>query len=437
MRVAWFTPFSQASAIGKYSNIATKYLSKYAHVELFVVKADKMHETTLKKNYYDRNSNLTERLSEFDLIIYNFGDNLLYHLDIYEQAKKHRGIAILHDLIMHNFFRGYYLVDHNNVSEYIDSLNELYGEKVAQRGLSYFNNTNGEDKPFWETDEILKYTYLEKIYEIAEGIVTHSEYLLKRVQQDYNGPSTLAYFPFEADVFNGNDYPEEFKRNKINLLTVGNVNPNKRVDKIIKILGKNSMLREKINYVMVGSLSNVGYVEKVKAMIQEYNLEESVQLLGYRDDSSLFSYLTHADITANLRYPAMEGASWSLVEQMNFGRPILVTDTGFYKEMADNCVCKIKVEDEENDLVKWLDKLVKDESLRLEIGESAKLFALEKFEPTKYCNKITNFGSEVLFNRPLNALINRLSYEMKVMDVKKRMAIVDELSSEMEKLFYK
>ena len=77
-----------------------------------------------------------------------------------------------------------------------------------------------------------------------------------------------------------------------------------------------------------------------------------MKLIGYVDDNTLAAYYRDADVLCNLRNPALEGASWSLVEQMSLGKPIIVSDNGFYSEIPGECVFKISLENEEEELAK-------------------------------------------------------------------------------------
>ncbi|GAA3324523.1 hypothetical protein GCM10020331_052730 [Ectobacillus funiculus] len=47
-----------------------------------------MLNTTLNIVHYTKDDNLTDTLSKYDLVIYNLGDYLWFHLDIYEISRK-------------------------------------------------------------------------------------------------------------------------------------------------------------------------------------------------------------------------------------------------------------------------------------------------------------------------------------------------------------
>ena len=116
MKIAWLSPFRKyGSGIGQFSAAACNGLLRGGHeVVVFasdlgpadepycsnlpiVRLTDSDHETVLSS------------LDDFDLVAYNLGDHAGYHRSIYDLSRKHRGIVILHDLVMRDFFAGYFL----------------------------------------------------------------------------------------------------------------------------------------------------------------------------------------------------------------------------------------------------------------------------------------------------------------------------------------
>ena len=74
----------------------------------------------------------------------------------------------------------------------------------------------------------------------------------------------------------------------------------------------------------------------------------------------LQDYLRDADVIASLRWPALEGASASAIEGMLAGKPVIVTDVGFYQTLADSCVLKVRSEHMVEDLAAHLVHLAQD-----------------------------------------------------------------------------
>jgi glycosyltransferase involved in cell wall biosynthesis len=387
VKIAWFTPFSRKSAIGKYSKNATECLKNDCHIDLFLFETEDLLDTTLNIVHYTKDDDLTDTLSKYDLVIYNLGDYLWFHLDIYEISKKVKGIIILHDYVMHNFFRGYYLLYKKNPEEYKKELESLYGTDTL-------DPLSGKPKPIiWSAAEDIKYPFFEKAIEGAKAVITHSRFLKEKVMEKFDGPVETIYFPFERSYVLSSQTKISIKKDKILLLTFGNINPNKRIDKVIQVIGEGADIRSKVRYVIIGSLHHEAYTAKLKSLIKQYKLEDTVLLLGYQENNVLYSYMEKADIFINLRLPAMEGASDSLLEQLFAGKPSLVTDNGFYSELPDHVVMKIKPAEEIVDIYKSLKKLVYDSGLRREIGLNAKKFAEQRFNSSEYRKSFLEFAN--------------------------------------------
>src|SRR5438552_7622114 len=110
MTIAWFTPFSKKSAIGRCSGAIVTELSKYANVDIWHPETSDTHETKVKTVRFSHAERLDfTRLSAYDLIVYNLGNHLPFHREIFQVARRFSGICILHDFVMHHFFSGYYL----------------------------------------------------------------------------------------------------------------------------------------------------------------------------------------------------------------------------------------------------------------------------------------------------------------------------------------
>lgn len=433
MKIAWFTPFSENSAIGRYSRSITSELIKNCDVDIWTSESDKrLHETNLKILYYNSNDDLSKRLEGYDFVIYNVGNNLEFHKDIYETSSRVKGIVILHDFIMQHFFAAYYF-RLGNKQAYVDEMERLYGIRGRDIALDSINNKR---KPLWETDEVLEYPFFEKAIEGAIAVVVHSQFHADKVRQKFPGHVDVIYHPFYsysemAAESHIKKYDLGIPEDKMLIVSIGHVNPNKRIDKVISILGEHKDIAEKVLYLIIGPYNHRQYYSQLQSLIERYNLQNIVKFLGYQPDDVLYAYLKNADILINLRYPNTEGASWSLIEQMHFSRAIVVNNTGFYAEIPSDCVIKIDLgEREEGDLANALKSLSSSESLRREIGMRAKQFASENFTSQKYCEGFIKFLNIVKGWLPIINLVDKIGSELSVMGVKDDSPIVDVVSKE-------
>lgn len=434
MKIAWFTPFSKKSAIGKYSQIATNNLANFCEIDLWLFEKDNLLETKLKKCYYKGIDDLGQMLSKYDFIVYNMGDYLYYHLDIYQVSLKHEGVVILHDYVMHHFFEGYFFAYLKDYNAYIDFMEKLYGDKGKVEADMVIQ---GKRKSIGESSDILDYPCIESFYENAIAIITHSKYLSNIVGKVYQGPIKTIYFPFSDELIEKNTETQveiPINTEKINILTTGNVNPNKRIHKLIETIGKNQEIKDKVCYHIIGSLSDPNYMDVNNKLIRKYQLENCVNFLGFQEDEILNEYINKCDLMCNLRYPAMEGASWSLLEQLYNGKSTIVTNIGFYSEMPNDCVWKINPQSEEDELKEILLYLIHNKNEILRIGNNAKIFAYKNFNVDKYCTNFTKFGERIIFNKPIITLINKVSSLLIEMNIESGMDIISKVSDEINEI---
>lgn len=434
MKVAWFTPFNKKSAIGKYSKLAVEALSQSIEVDLFVYVEDEkdadsmeIHQTSVPVKFYD-SLNVLGKLSEYDICIYNMGDNSEYHSMVYDVFLNHPGIIIAHDVSLHNFARGYYICHKNSPDEYVGLVQKKYGDNAKD----IFNAAVSSEK--WNQLDFLKYSFSEQLFEKALGLVVHSDYHKNHIAQFYRGPILVTPLLYRNE-WKGIDPSLKFQGynvDKINVLTVGNVNPNKHADDIIKAIGMDQLLKEKIEYTIIGSQVNREYIKKLQDMIKEYHLQDVVHLIGYVEEDELEYYYHYADIISNLRYPACEGGSASLVEQMQSGKGIIVTDTGVYSEIPDDCLFKANAKSSVHDITEILKMIIRNNE-KLELtAANAKKYAAEHFCEEVYVRNVLGFLDEVTFTLPLYEVMQRCSDDITCMQ---NTSIKDTIAKEVEDLY--
>lgn len=398
MKVAWFTPFNIESAIGRYSKFAAAALMRYVDIDIFVCQNGNLHDTDCSIVRYTV-ENAGELLKKYDIAVYNMGDNALYHSEIYCVLKENPGIIINHDICLHNFMRGYYFGFKNDANGFKALLKREYGEDEAKE---IWNAASYPDK--FRKLNLLKYNLSEHIGDNVLGMIVHSQYHEKYMRKNYKGNMAVVPLLDMSDELEKLDQSIDFKAyksDKIHILTVGNLNENKRIHSIITVLGENHILAENFDYTLIGSQENKSYCDNLKVLIDKYKLNDQVRMVGFVNHKELAYYYHGADIVSNLRFPAYEGASASIVEQMVIGKACIVTNTGVYAEFYDNCLMKIDSDKEIEELTRTLLNILENRTTIEIIGKNAKDFAAKYFDRDLYASKVYNFLKQVIFTRPI------------------------------------
>jgi len=433
VKIAWFTPFSTKSAIGEYSRRASLGLAKSCDVDLWTADETDLRTTPLTMINFRKDASVLGKLQRYDFVVYNMGDHLSYHRAIYDVSKRTRGIVILHDIVLHHLFAAYYLEHLRQPMVYVDRMRQLYGEAGERVAKESIPSTGAK---VWERDdEVLRYPLWDEAVANALGVIVHSNRHANLVRETWYGPVATIFHPcFDEDEPRGSHYQDR-KANPdvITMVTTGHVNRNKKIDLIIELMGRNTELARRVRYVVVGSYDpDSEYYQSLSRRIQQYGLQGKIQLLGYQDREVLDEFLASTDIFVNLRSPAMEGASWSLMEQLLAGKPVIVFDEGFFGELPNECVAKVS-SNNLRILEDTLVALVQNKGLRSSIGSRGQAFA-RQFTIKKYADSFLDFLDIVRCWRPAVSICDKVSEELAAMGVDSRSATVGTIAKELNNL---
>ena len=426
MRIGWFTPFSTRSAIARFSRAVTAELSQLAQVELCHFDRGPVLKTDVPVvKFRSAEAVSADALKRYDIAVYNFGNCLPYHSEIYRLSQRCPGICILHDFVMHHFFAAYYLEHVHDPGAYALLMEKLYGEDGKAR----------QGARVWESDDVVRFPLFEEAARGARGVVTHSEFFRERVSAAFVGP--VRRIPLAYDALEPAAGPARaalgIPDNVALVVTLGHVKPNKRIEDVLAALAGIGPTGKRVTYAIIGACP-AAYQRQLAGLAEASGLGERVRLLGRVPDQTLRSYVDRADICVNLRSPALEGASASLIEEMLAAKPVIVSDTGFFRELPDDCVVKVTLE-RDGDLAAQLKRLVTDARARTETGARARQFAAGEFRADRYAREILDFAWEVRAASPLLNLADRMGGELERMGVTSEAKIVDTVAQELHGLF--
>jgi len=123
------------------------------------------------------------------------------------------------------------------------------------------------------------------------------------------------------------------------------------------------------------------------------------------------------------------------VEQMLAGKTAIVSDTGFYSEVPNDCVLKTDPYNEEESLKNILSKIMKNITQYKDYGYNAKLYAEQAFSTITYGKSLYEFICHIDFLKPMYSLTDLIGEELNKINVKPEMPILKTLSAEIERLF--
>jgi glycosyltransferase involved in cell wall biosynthesis len=411
MKIGWFTPFNPRSAIGNYSEAVAAALTA-AGDEVTVFASDPADHGDPRPAPFPvvrLAAHLTPAFLEtyqgFDLLVYNMGDYMPYHRTIYETALCRPGLVILHDIVLRDFFQGYCLLHRDAPDEFSRLVTYCHGPDAEEQVRDV--------RPAPRTEASKNRARLAQPMFLAAlrrclGVVVHSDYALRRVREVAHAPSEKVEFPLFGPTARlaAQPAPARPDRGRVRLLTVGHVNPNKMVHATIEAIGRSELLRERVSYTVIGGCSDESYSRQLHTLIEAHGLRGTVELAGWCPDERVLEALASADVAINLRNPHFGESSASLLDSLAAGVATVVWDHGCYAEFPDDVVCKIAAE---KDLGPLLERLVKDPARRHGLGRNARAHARERFDTGRYRERFRAFAEEVLRQKPLLCLADRVS----------------------------
>jgi glycosyltransferase involved in cell wall biosynthesis len=152
------------------------------------------------------------------------------------------------------------------------------------------------------------------------------------------------------------------------------VNASKRIPELLQAIAAVREAHPELALLLVGSTS------------PGFDLDRRLQRLGLRDgglvrhgwvdETRLWALMSGSDVLLNLRHPTMGETSGSVVRGLSLGKPLVVSDVGWFAELPDDVALKVPPdEDEVATLTAALELLAARADVREAMGTNAAALA--------------------------------------------------------------
>ena len=271
---------------------------------------------------------IENQLNDYDLIIYQLGNNIHYHQYMLTLLKQYGGIVHLHDLVLHHMIAGMNYDDELMTKDYFDIIESHYGKA----NKAYIENKLTEGVAVWESKEVVDFPLFEEFVQYADSCIVHSNYALNRVKAVF---PHLSIYPIQQlyDL-----QPFIKKANDSNCLRIGvfgGVDLQKKVDLVIEVLASIQALKQPIDFRLdvVGAVNE--NCESVFSLPKELGLEDKVFIHGRVDEAYYNELLNQTDVIVALRIPTMGETSAVVMQGLQLGIPVIVNNVGWYHELPE------------------------------------------------------------------------------------------------------
>jgi glycosyltransferase involved in cell wall biosynthesis len=373
MKIAYFSPMPpQRTGIADYSQeLVPALVNAGAAVDLWVDEAASGLAQCPIRNY-SADPGLRRELSAYDAIVYHMG-NSPAHRNIYQTLREFPGVVVLHDFVLHHFFASYLLEAMRSPALYIEEMAYNYGaagEELARSAL------HGEQQ-IWEREPV-RYPLNKRVLDHARGVIVHSEFARRLVQQSHpHLPAATINLPVAIEESAPSAQLKErygIPGGRTVIASIGFGSSAKRIEIVLGALA--AMRRDDVLYLLVGEVGDA-----FRADLRRRGLNDLVRATGYLDWQTFNDYCDLIDLGIDLRYPTMGESSAAVCRLLAKGKPCVVSDLGWFAELPGDCAVKLDVAADERALAAVLSGLIDDAPRRRALGEQARRYIREEHSP--------------------------------------------------------
>ena len=348
MKVAYVSPLPpERSGVADYSALLVPALRE--HVELELVR---------------RRSRALPR--GVDVVLYHIGNSAAAHGWILELLRRRPGLVVLHDFSLHHLIAEMTL-GKRDIAGYVRALEQEAG--LAGRLLA-LGVADGSAPPLWDTSPE-RFPLVGEVLVRAEGLIVHSRYVERRVRErGYGGP--LWRIPHPAWPAPGARPADGLVAGRHPIVgCFGNLNPSKRVPQLLQAFASLRRAYPDALLVLAGA-ADQGL--ELRARLRALRLEEGRDVVheGRVPEARLWELLTSCDVCVALRHPTRGETSGMAIRAMSVGKPLVVSDAGWFAELPGAVAAKVPIGEREAETVAaFLARLAADEDLRARMGSAA------------------------------------------------------------------
>lgn len=397
MKIAYFSPFSpDPSGISDFSEELLPELGKYMDIDLF--SRIKIENTNIRNQFPNyrieefKNNNLKDN---YDFLVYQVGNNHLYHKEVIDTFLEYPDILELHDVSLHHFLAEDTYVQHD-YEKYVEIMKYCHGkdgERTARRFL------NGEIRAPWE-NHAEKYIVNKYLIDKARAVIVHSDFAKQTVKGIRKDVPIINIPLHTPDIVKDYLTLKENCKAKLKIPydtlvfgSFGYATIAKRIEPILNALSLfKKEYKHKFKYYIVGKVEHID----TTSIIKKLDLEDNVIVTGFVEMSDFKTYMGACDICFNLRYPTQGESSASLHRMLGMGKPILVTNIGSFEEYPEEIVAKVRHDEHEvSDILSIIKRMTNSDQELKTRSKLAYEFANNNCDIKKNAKRYFSFLSKI------------------------------------------
>jgi glycosyltransferase involved in cell wall biosynthesis len=304
-----------------------------------------------------------------DVSLYHIGNDPQAHGWIVDALRRERGPVVLHDFVLHHLVAGLTIGRGDN-DAYLDAMFRDSG--VVGRLLAH-GVIDGLVPPLWET-RAERFPLTREVLDYATGLIVHSRYVAERCREmRFSGPIWRVPMPAWPKL------PElpaaELPTGRWPVIgCFGYLTTTKRIPQLVEAFTRLRHEFPEALLVLAGRPTS-GFA--LDPLLEQHGLRrgKDVMELDFVDEARLWALMAASDVCVNLRWPTMGETSGTAIRALSLGRPLVVSDVGWYSELPVDTVAKVAAGPTEVDeLTQVLSRLSSDAELRGRLGASGEAY---------------------------------------------------------------
>ncbi|HUF01385.1 MAG TPA: glycosyltransferase family 4 protein [Gaiellaceae bacterium] len=344
MRVAYFSPLPpQKTGVADYSALLLPALRK--RVDVAVARRRRWRAPR-----------------GIDVSLYHVGNNPDAHAWIVDALRRTPGVVVLHDFVLHHLVAGM-TIGRRDGHGYLDLMEREHG--IVGRLLAH-GVLDKRIPPLWESRPE-EFPLAGFVLEHATGVIAHSQTVRDLARASgYEGPIWVVPHPA---------WPvPELEPERVGTAPVigcfGVVNSTKRIPELLRAFADVRTRHPEATLLLLGPTAPGFDLDR---RLQRLGLEgEGLVSQGWVDERRLWRLMAGVDVCVNLRHPTMGETSGSVIRALSLGKPLIVSDVGWFSELPRGAALAVPVDDDEVEtLTAALELLVARDDVRGEMGRAA------------------------------------------------------------------
>jgi len=402
-RIAWLSPYGPRSDVGAFTRCILPHFVKddalRVDCDLFINQCGPSYDSPMPAVEIPQNGSIAELMTRYDAAILNLGNNVENHGDIVNILRRVPAIAVLHDFSYHHFFAYKCFEELKSPPAYARLIHDYRGS--AGFGMALRSGVITRDATLyapWDGENVADYPLMRPLALLAGAIIVHSGFMEEHVSKFFNGPVLKLFLPSDQKAAPSADDIARWRHEtaateRCQFATFGHLGRAKCLDTLIQAMGQSALLKARAHLVIAGHPGDWDYVREIEGMTAKYGLKKQVTFEFDVTNERLMTIKNETDVFVNLRFPNTEGASGSLTEMMNAGKPVIAYASGAYAEVPKDAALLIDRADGLEAVIDAMEGLMTNAERRIAIGEAA-LNYMRPRSSKEYARKLREFVCE-------------------------------------------